>query len=291
MPKAKILFAMPRYGPVERESENAMVMAHQEDADIEIHINDKCTSALPHQFSQSWADMLSSMHIHHWTHFGMLHSDVAPVCAKEDEKTGQRYQVPWLSIMREEMEKHSLDVIHALVPIKGPMGVFSTAVGVSAEPFCRLCRVAIKETPLLPDTFTAAEYVKTMQAAGKLLDFPRQKPPVMLNNTGCMLVKWRPEFARYPGFRFITELKHKAEDGKWHSMVEGRWREGFEVKSFFWPEDWDFGQWCHRNGLRVGATKKVETFHFGRHGFSCDPTAPWAWTEDKAWALKEGQYS
>ena len=52
------------------------------------------------------------------------------------------------------------------------------------------------------------------------------------------------------------------------------------------PEDWALGAWCYRQGLKVGATRKVRTFHAGQMIF--DSHAVWGPQQDEVFMSMRG---
>lgn len=153
-------------------------------------------------------------------YFAMLHSDVEP---------GEG----WLDRMIDELEAKDLDVLSAVVPLKCPQGLTSTALDRRAGDSWRpLCRLTLKEIHDLPETFTE-------QDTGH---------PLLLN-TGCWVCRFDPAWAELIHFEIKDRITFDPEKGKWICEVE--------------PEDWNFSRQCDRLGLRLGATRKITLTHCG----------------------------
>lgn len=264
--RRKVFCALPRYGSVEREVEMAIHSAAEHRPGLGMGFDDQYLSCTPHQFNKSWTVCMNQMK--DWDYFLMVHSDLEPRPIISENGIYR-----WLDILMEEMDKHSLDVIHACAAIKDHRGLTSTAIGSGTGPWPELRRATLKELQQLPDTFDAETYMSVVgYDHWPKNDRGEYKKPVMLCNTGCMLVKLQPKFKEFPGFRFITRILSISADGTSAFVGDpnGWDKEGHQVP-MFWSEDWDFGQWCEEAGLRVGATKKVVTNHYGRFPYSTDP--------------------
>lgn len=160
----------------------------------------------------------------------------------------------WLGVMVDEMERCGLDALHAVVPIKNASGLTSTAVAYSDDEWSVPRRITVRELAELPQTFTIDDLKSCYDADCK----------VMLPNTGCLLLKCGDWLNRFPGFSILDRI------------VDGG------TKSEVVPEDWHFGFWAARNGLRVGATKAVKISHWGRWAF-CN-NEQWGMEVDSHWA-------
>jgi hypothetical protein len=164
-----------------------------------------------------------------YDYFAMLHADVVP-----DDF--------WLDTMIDELESHKVDFIHAVVAIKDCRGFTSTAIGFSDDKWAEKNYITTKQLQDLPDTFT-------VDALG---DYYDPCPKILLPNTGCLVLRCGEWLRKFPGFEFSTRLRF---DGKgFHAEVVG--------------EDWNFGYWMAANGVKVAATKKVRTSHYGRAAFT-----------------------
>lgn len=166
-------------------------------------------------------------------YFAMLHSDVEP-------------EEFWLDKLIEEMERHELDVLGVVVPIKDENGMTSIALarqdGYSWRPQCRL---TMKEIYDLPETFTEDD-----------VGLP------LLLNTGCWVCRFNPKWAKKVHFEINDCIRYDRRRKLYVAEVE--------------PEDWNFSRQCHRLGLKLGVTRKVKLTHCGTFQF----------TNDHAWGVK-----
>ena len=179
------------------------------------------------------------------THAAMLHSDVQA----EDY---------WLDKLLDEMEKSGADVVSAVIPLKGPEGVTSTAIDDPDNPWRPLRRLCMREIVSLPKTFSAED-------AG----YPNN---ALLINTGCWLADLRKPFWRETDeegvcrfyFEQIDRLRHV--DGKW--IIERQ------------SEDWVASRMLAELGAVVRATYAVKVAHHGRAHW-INQGAWGTWEEDK----------
>ena len=187
---------------------------------------DVVNTLLPHAFNKLWCEALNNRKDHGVTHFAMIHSDVHP-------------EPGWLDVLLEEMQAHSADVMAAVIPIKNPRGLTSTAIGLDDDNARRFTMSEIME---LPETFSAAD-----------TDWPDQP---LLVNTGLFVADirgaWAEEWALNCGFR-IESWIHEV-DGVLHPGVAS--------------EDWLFSRDLHRMGQKVMATRKPPLIHRGDTGYS-----------------------
>lgn len=166
-------------------------------------------------FNGLWADALNRRD-DGITHFLMLHSDVLP--QNSDGKC-------WATVLEEEMDRHCLDAVSAVVPIKDHSTHTSTAVEVNNQ----IVRLPIS-TFALPHTLTSAD------------------TPGLLINTGCLLVDLRKPWVEEFHFTMQDSIIQNGQ-GKFEARVL--------------PEDWSMSGWMRDKGLRFGATSKVRTVHAG----------------------------
>lgn len=158
-------------------------------------------------------------------YFAMLHSDVEP-------------EVYWLDKLIAEMERCDYDVLSAVVPLKDPNGITSTALArPDGDPWRPLCRLTMKEVYDLPETF----------------DESHTGHPLLLN-TGCWVCRF--ENVSQHGMHF-TINDRIIFDKKADEFVA-------EVES----EDWNFSRQCNAAGLKLGATRKIGLHHVGNAHFS-----------------------
>lgn len=170
-------------------------------------------------------DIVVTFHtIGEFDYFAMLHADVVGSSG-------------WLNVMVDAMEERELDVLHSVCNIKNDSGLTSTAIAYSDDEWSCVRRITLKELKKLPDVFDIDD---TRPHFGDNAKF-------LLPNTGCMLIKAAEWFKDFPGFCVLDRIKRAGD--AWVSEVV--------------PEDWNFGFWCGKNGLKVGGTTRVLTRHIG----------------------------
>lgn len=253
---SRIYIARPRYGPADREHESSVFVSGSKH---QCYIGDALGSATPNQFNQEWCQCLNNADPP-YDYFLMLHADVAPL----------RTEKSWIDTLVEECEGY--DVMHAFCRIKDDSGNTSTIVCEGTEPFDQTSRhVTMRQLDKLPDTFDTQKYCRGLRLP--------QTYAVMGCNTGCMLIDLKNrgnqlKFRRFPGFSWLTlVMVTKLDDPKtWVLLDHPEADPCGELRPFFWPEDWAFGQWCAKNSLRVGGTRKVITNHYGSAFFSTHPS-------------------
>jgi len=167
------------------------------------------------------------------THFLLLHADVVP--------HGER----WLETMLDEMERHHVQVLSAVIPIKDHRGLTSTALDTSGlkdvEPWrCR--RLTLTECDKLPVTFDGRE------AAAGIDLWPKHLEPVLLVNTGLMLIDLRAKWVDDVCFTVRDQIGRNAEDRR---------------TAYCEPEDWGFSRWLHSRCIPYKATRCVAVGHAG----------------------------
>jgi hypothetical protein len=178
-----------------------------------------------------------------YDYFALLHSDIG---------LGRG----WLGVMIDELESHGLDALHAVVPIKNGSGLTSTAVAYDDDEWGLERRITLKELANLPKTFD----IEVLQ------DCYDKRAIRLLPNTGVLVLKNGDWLRQFPGFSNPCKMI-KAGDAKWQPITV--------------PEDWNFGHWAARNGVKVGGTKAVVTRHAGRHTFRSD--GDWGFDRDPDW--------
>lgn len=160
---------------------------------------------------------------HQW--FAMLHSDIGP----------EQY---WLDKLIGLAIAHDADMVSAIVPIKNNSGVTSTAIGTPDDGWGferRLTQREIHDKDF-PDVF---------------------EHPRLLLNTGCCVVRMRPEIANPLAVYFDSPNAVTQEpDGTWFVRVVS--------------EDWFFSRAIRQAGGKVLATKAVRVNHHGHHIFPSD---------------------
>ncbi len=250
MIKERVLMALPRTGRPEMETMLAAFVNATDDRFRVVMVPRDC-SLLAYSFNMSFCEFRNDPTL---SRYIMLHSDVYP-------------HGVWLDVLAEEMDKGGFDVIHAPCAIKDGRGLTSTAVG-SVREFDPVRRITTHELQELPDTFGYEEYRQRYNTPANWF---------LLCNTGCLVVKRDrfpfEAFQQQGGFSVLDAIGTNKE-GKWEAGVE--------------PEDWRFGRFCAKNGLRVGCCRKVETEHYGRFGYIT--SRAWGeWKHDAYWEHQNGE--
>ena len=184
-------------------------------------------------------------------YFCMLHSDVVPLTPG------------WLGILIDELESTGADVMHAPVAIKDQRGATSTSIGQVDDDWDLHRKLTVQELHEMPETFGVEHVMSDWRAAeagwmGKRI--------CLCPNTGLLLAKVKEWCWEWPGFEFKSKIVDS--DDKRVGPHGKRLRQ-----PNFVSEDWLFGHWCGRMGLRVMGTRKVKTTHVGSWPFTTD--SPW----------------
>lgn len=187
---------------------------------------------------------------HKYDYFAMLHGDIGVEAGFMDKLVAI-------------LDEGRFDVIHACSPIKDHRRLTSTAWAYWDDQFAPVRRLAIKELHRLPETFGIEEIREQFDP----------KALRLLPNTGCLCFRADTWFKKYTGFTINDQLA-TVDGEKWSVDVM--------------PEDWNFGHWCGRNGVRVGGTRVIQPKHFGRWCFTCDPGDS-GWETDQTYLVATGQ--
>lgn len=159
----------------------------------------------------------------------------------------------WLDTMIAELG--DADIIHAVCAIKDNRGLTSTAIGSVEERFSQVRKLTVGEVLQLPHRFLLEDVQK----------LPGRRPggtECLLPNTGCIVMKRGAWCDKFPGFSITDQI------------VAGQ--------AQCEPEDWAFGRWAAKNGLKVVGTRSVRTEHYGRYAFTVDQ--PWGTMQvDAGW--------
>jgi predicted O-methyltransferase YrrM len=222
----RVLLGMPGYGEMTAGASRGLWRASKgRDAKVpidEISVSYHQGSLLAQNFNALWCEALSECHRGRPVHyFAMLHADIEP----EDG---------WLDILIAELEARQLDVLSAVVPIKDPIGLTSTALERDdKDPWRVLCRLTMKEVYRLPETFMSEDVGH----------------PLLLN-TGCWVCRFDPAWAKKVRFTINDRIVFNTKTGVYQAQVE--------------PEDWYFSRLCYELGLKLAATRKVRLNHIGK---------------------------
>ena len=239
----------------------------------------KGQSLLAKAFNDHWAVCLNDGSFDYWL---LNHGDLAPDPL-----------LPYVHVMVEEMLTHNLDVLSCVAALKDDRGLTSTAIGCRSNMWTMRRRLSQHELTLLPETFTIDDCMAKLDwSKGHPLEnlFAAGDPrePCLLVNTGMMMVRLSkgegPDRIKqtwpyaFPGFMIWDRLGWVHPDGSgtlaqhdrrkpstWghYRIPEEAHEKGGTLNVQCVPEDWYFSLWCAREELRVGATTKVYTDHWG----------------------------
>lgn len=188
------------------------------------------------------------------THLVMLHNDVVP-------------DAGWIDVLMEEMRATDADMVSAVIPLKGPMGITSTAIDADdgdAWGFER--RLTLREVYDLPETFSADD-----ACPGRTL----------LVNTGCFILDFTKPWRRLEHPDGSLRLAFTCEDRVMRN-AKGEW-EGQHS-----PGDWRLSRDLAAMGARVFATRRVGCAHMG--DIPWNNKEPWgSWDTDEMAPAREEQ--
>lgn len=175
-------------------------------------VAERSCSLLGRCFNECWVHALNKRP--EVTHFLMVHADIMVLTPK------------WPQKMVELMTINKADVLSAVMPIKTPKMVTSTALETD-DPW-NPRKILIEELQLYPQTWTQ---------------------PDLLINTGLMLVDMRKPWVEKVYFTIDDQIR-KDETGKWIAECK--------------PEDWNFSRMVKAEGGTVWATQEIKALHWGR---------------------------
>lgn len=154
----------------------------------------------------------------------------------------------WLDTMIDELESTGADILSAVIPIKDLRGMSSTAVMDKDTGYVR--RISMTESVSLPQTFDT-----------KMAGYDNHH---MLINTGLWVCRLGQHWNKEVCFTVRDRIIH-GPDGKFYAQGMS--------------EDWMFGLWASKRGLKVMATTKVPVKHSGNFEF---PSGKWGnWKTDE----------
>lgn len=201
------------------------------------------TSLLAFACNRLWCEAINEGY--KW--FAMLHADIIPELGFVDK----------LIALAEE---HDADVMSAVVPIKGPEGVTSTAILGGQDNFTRFTRLTTKQVydHHFPKVFDVIGALLGLEKLG--YDIPDDATDVakLLVNTGCMVARlagrdWPNNVHFTINDRIVRQL-----DGALAAEVES--------------EDWFFSRRVAEEGGQVMATTLVQLQHVGSQAFKSHHT-------------------
>lgn len=195
-------------------------------------------SALSTNFNKLWATGLANAMEGNIDLFAMMHTDVEP-------------EAMWLDTMVDELLRLKLDVLSAVIPIKDDTGNTSTAIGPVDDEWENIA-LKLDEIRMLPKTFSDEDLKPLRRKHNK----PNHR---LLLNTGC----------------WVADLRNKkfwqVENGLVKFFFTQKDRILYDGKRFscgLASEDWNFSRICHREGMRIAATRIIEVKHHGSRAFS-----------------------
>ena len=168
------------------------------------------------------------------THFAMHHADI-------------QAEVGWLDQLIDEMAVVQADVLSVVVPIKDEKGLTST--GLQDPKTCKIRRLTMREIFTLPKTFNAKDCSQLGDTDNRQLTTDNY----LMVNTGLWICDFTKPWVEEAFFE-IRDKIIQLPDGRFAANVL--------------PEDWNFSGWCANQGLKVFATRRVKSHHYGRARFS-----------------------
>lgn len=195
-------------------------------------------SALSTNFNKCWAAGIANAMDDQVDLFAMMHNDVEP-------------EALWLDTMVDELLRLKLDILSAVIPIKDETGNTSTAIGPVDDEWENTL-LTLDEIRMLPATFTDDD----LKPFRRKLNKPDHR---LMLNTGCWVADLRnKKFWKVDNGLltfFFTQKDRILYDGKRFSCALA-------------SEDWNFSRICHREGIRIAATRIIEVKHHGARAFS-----------------------
>jgi hypothetical protein len=214
MKRPTIFAALPTYDGRRRNAEAMCQLVGIKDA--EVRYLESQSSLLAFGFNLLWVRALNERP----DYFLMLHDDIAPL------------DHDWAVTLFREFQTTRASVLSAVVPIKTPEGLTSTAL--ETEDPWHPKRLTMTEVFERPETWTE---------------------PGLLLNSGLMLVDFRQAWVEQVCFTIEDQIR-RDDSGKWTA----------EVKS----EDWNFSRQARALGASLYATRKIRAQHVGPAGYRND---------------------
>lgn len=214
--------------------------------DVRVIPATRSSSLIPGSCNNLWCEALNMRESHGIDWFGLLHADIEP-------------EHFWLDKMLAIAEASQADMLSVCVPIKDDRGITSTAIASGDErtQFCRLTQRQLWH-PDFPETFDTDQCADALERLPEPLGIPNCPRYGLRLNTGCMLLRLKPEFC--DGSVYF-------ENVDWIEQRNGLWL-ARDIS-----EDWRFAQKVQAAGGRLVATRAVKAIHKGIAKFPND--VPW----------------
>lgn len=194
------------------------------------------SSLLANNCNRLWCYGVNLRKQHNFKWFSMLHTDVVP-------------EPFWIDKMIATASEYGADLLSAVIPIKNPTGITSTAVQLGNEfPYDTL-RLTLRQLwdPHFPGTFDLSALRQAMPRLAQENQVDLSRAVNLLVNTGCMICRIDQEWANRIYFT-INDLV---------------WMNGAELEAYVEPEDWFFSRQVALRGGKVMATKEISVQHAG----------------------------
>lgn len=134
----KVFFRTPAYdGRVEADTMMSVMRCICGDSTSQYDYDVQALSALCLNFNMLWAQALNTRASNGWTHFAMLHADMATAMPN------------WLEFLMDELDRTGADVLSVVAPFKDGSGLTSTGYDNGQQ----VVRLTLKQIHELPVTF------------------------------------------------------------------------------------------------------------------------------------------
>lgn len=255
-PSVSILLALPTYDQRIHCSTVISVMQATSSPDVRIEPHFRNQSLLTGNFNSLWTIALNGHREGTFTHFGMIHSDVAAEPGWIDRLLG--------------ILNTGYDLVSVVLPIKDKRGITSTAMCFpeALEPNSLIIGkrlLTVRECHELPGTFTGEDvlsYWKSRPVTSQTEKAVYPEKGLLLANTGLWLADLSGDWTKNLIFH-IDDYLLQSENGNLQSGV--------------CSEDWRFSRDAQLNGCRLVCTRDVKAIHFGTAPFTNEePWGEWA---------------
>lgn len=226
--------------------------------DVQVMAADRSGSLIPASCNNLWCAALNIRQSQGLGWFAMLHADIEP-------------EPGWLDKLLGIAAEHNADMVSVVVPLKDDRGITSTAIASEDETmqFCRLTQRQVWHQSF-PETFDIYDCANALERLPDSLRVPHVPRLGLRLNTGCMLVRLKPEVCTGDVY---------FENVDWIEQHRGEWR-ARDIS-----EDWRFSQKVQAAGGKLLATRAVRVIHKGIASFPNDK--PWGVKLSDAPALQE----